>query len=366
MFDRIQQTNLSHENSGSSFGIHPFDQIGETTTGMARSESPPEMQLTATGSQKEDESQEPLSEIPAESVEAISIHTADGAGSGGEGDEEGEGVQDGLEPDTQKEGDANGDQKPVAQLEGDMTPCPVPEGEPEPPLEIEHKTKFKAPDGSPNDRTQIGVGEVVKFKGSEKGQWTASSGTPVNKAQGKRFRWKAPNRGGTAEISLTVGKRTQKVQFTVVEPANITSRLIEEKAIPAGVIGAGMFLKFRLNPLYVSFGSVESKEVSGPPSGEWGLFAGGGGSYHESGDNFFPYWRTNWHNAQDEASMQFDPKVKPPLAPGGYKWIIPNHFRVIDEAGDGKHFTDVTQEFKVDADGTVTINKAGQSVSRTV
>jgi hypothetical protein len=228
---------------------------------------------------------------------------------------------------------------------------------------ITHETRFSAPDGSPKTRTNVGVGEEVTFKGPSAGDWTASAGTPSAQANTDTFVWTAPNRATSATIKLKVGTQESTVTMRVLEPSSITATKVRDLTFPGGTQGAGMELRFIYHPLTVSFGNVESKEVSGPASNVRGYYKGKEAElWHDSGDTFLPIREDNTDSAIDTASFSGEPK---PWSKGGFDWVIPNKFKVSSEGGDGKQYTTVTQAFTIAADGTSSVSKAGQSTTRT-
>ncbi|TFG45162.1 MAG: hypothetical protein E4H31_03090 [Dehalococcoidia bacterium] len=231
------------------------------------------------------------------------------------------------------------------------------------PLMIVSETKFSAPDGSANTRTDVGVGENVTFKGSVAGNWTATDGTPRILDNNNEFSWTAPNRAATVTIKLTVGNNEESILMNVIEPDGITATKKNEISYPAGTQGAGMKLIFNYHPKKISFGNVEAKEVSGPASDIRGYYKMHGmPHYHNSGDTFFSIGEDNkLKNAEDTAAQSGYPKD---WSDGRFEWIIPNKFQVKTEGGDGKKFTKVTQAFSIDGTGKTRITKAGESVER--
>jgi len=231
---------------------------------------------------------------------------------------------------------------------------------------ISHKTVRFAPDGTSSSRSEVGVGETVKFTGSKIGRWKATNGTPAALASGLRFRWTAPNRAANARISLESGKYTIHVDIRVTEPNNITARKIREVRYRRGRQGAGMKLDFNYHPKKVSFSNLMAREVSGPASNIKGYYRHDGSAhYHNSGDTYFNIDLDNSlePNIQDSATQSGYPS---PWYKGSFRWIIPNRFKVKTESGDGKEFTRVTQAFTIfDRTGKTKITKAGAEVERT-
>lgn len=230
--------------------------------------------------------------------------------------------------------------------------------------DISIETDFEAPDGSGKSRRKAGVGERVTFTGSKTGEWKASGGSPLTLALGTTFVWTAPSRAASVTISLKSGKYTRRVIMSVLEPNAITAKKVREIRYPRGRMGVGMKLKFHYHPKTVSFGNTDAKEVSGPATNVRGYFKDHGGDYrHDSGDTFFAINHDNVDTATDEASIRNYPS---PWKRGGFDWIIPNHFKLRTEAGDGKKFTNVTQAFTMEGtDGTTRVSKGGEEAVRT-
>lgn len=234
-----------------------------------------------------------------------------------------------------------------------------------PPPTITHATDFAAPDGSPNTRNLVGVGERVVFTGSAPGTWTASAGSP-RRGAGATFTWTAPVRRASVTIRLTVGRGTASERLSVLEPKSIRAIKLRELAFPPGTSGAGMKLDFEFNPLTVSFGNAETREVAGPASaitGYYKRFPKKKLAHNPGPLRFFRIAQNNrFAGAEDKASQG---PMPPPFSAGSFHWKIPNKYRVITESGDGKQYTVVKQEFGMEASGKASVDKAGAHVDRT-
>jgi hypothetical protein len=230
------------------------------------------------------------------------------------------------------------------------------------------ETDFFAPAGLVKNRTNIGVGERVTFTGDKSGDWVINGGTPLTLAGSNSFRWTAPNRAATLNVKLTSGKYSRTQALTIVEPSSITARRLRVLSYARGRMGAGMEIKFKYHPDNVSFGNLESKEVSGPSSNVRGYFIGRGPLNHDASggtgtDPWLPIGNDNEDVGYDTAAIWGYPR---PWRSGGYDWIIPNKFKVVGEGGDGKEFTKVTQAFTMaDATGKTKVTKGGSEVERT-
>jgi hypothetical protein len=234
-----------------------------------------------------------------------------------------------------------------------------------PKLEITHETDLDATDGSPKTRTTVGVGELVRFKGTAAGAWTATAGKPAT-GTGKSFTWTAPDRPAGATVTLTSGSDTASVSLDVFQPSDISAMKLREISFPPGRQGAGMVLNFRFAPLNVSFGNAEAREVEGPASDIDGYYTEVGMPHFHKIKGHGTFFRIGEDNTfakvRDIAQQGNFPE---PWDKGSFHWMIPNKFRVANEGGDGEKFTDVKQEFIIDETGKTTIKKAGAEVERT-
>ena len=243
-------------------------------------------------------------------------------------------------------------------------PKPYPKPKPRPKPAMTHQTEFTAPDGSKNNRNKIGVGEQVAFTGNTKGDWTASGGTPLLLADNDAFDWTAPARSETITITFSVGGNLVSEDFEVIEPSHYTAIKKSEMQFLPGDQGVGMILDFSFHPKTISFGNVQQMEVSGPATNITGYFLLNGMPHpHNSGDSFFDMSEDNlFESARDTAAMQNFPQ---PWSAGGFDWIIPNHFKLKSEAGNGKKYHNATQSFRMaDATGKTTVTKEGASAER--
>lgn len=248
----------------------------------------------------------------------------------------------------------------VAPTAQPVAPAPAPA----PPV-ITYRTTLDAADSSGHVRRRVGVGEQVTFTSTVAGNWTASSGDPaVSAAAGTTFVWRAPNRAATPRITVTTATgATANVDMDVIEPSSMTPVKRNDINYAAGVAGAGMNLFFDYNPMTVSFANVEAGEVSGPATNVTGYFTAWTAAqlHHNSGDGFFGINGSNRLNGVDTAAGSGFGK---PWSAGGFDWVIPNRFRVAGEAGAGKVFDNITQTFRLAANGSVTVGKGAESYTR--
>ncbi|HLP92144.1 MAG TPA: DUF4157 domain-containing protein [Nostocaceae cyanobacterium] len=241
------------------------------------------------------------------------------------------------------------------------------------PLTITSKTVNAAPDGSPNTRTNIGVGEQVQFTGSSSGTWSFTGGTSVGSSNGATFLWQAPATGGNVTITLTKPTTTPNpsttptttsgnITMNVIAPTGLSMTKVSEDSIPSGTAGAGMRLNITINPLNVCLGATELREIPGPATNITGYFTQipAANLFHHPNPNYTPFNNNNTLCCDHAAGSGFPS----PYSDGTFQWDIPNWYRLNNESS-GRYFTTTTQLYTIDSAGTVTISKAGASVSRT-
>jgi hypothetical protein len=232
-----------------------------------------------------------------------------------------------------------------------------------PPLVLNHRTDMRAPDGTPNTRTTVAMGEVVYFDvGGLDATWTASAGWPPRRTARPAFAWELPE-PGTATITATLADgRTASVDMTVVAPDSLRMRKESEDSEAAGTAGAGMWLIPRFGPSSVNFGNVEWLEEPRGASGATGFFkdqidAGIDLDHHPNPD----FLRIGPGLRDHAAYLGLGTSG---WSDGYFFWTIPNSFRRAGTAGPGQMYVTGSQHFRIKADGTVTVSKQGASVTR--
>lgn len=229
---------------------------------------------------------------------------------------------------------------------------------------ITSRTDMHAPDGTPDTRRTVAMGEVVYFDvGGEAVDWTASAGWPGRRTARSTFAWELPE-PGTATITATnASGASASVTMTVIPPKDIRMRkLTEDPPGRSGRAGAGMMLSPAFAPSNVNFGNVEWLEVPGGPSNVSGYFsteqaAGRANLNHQPNPNFLRIGPTLRDHA---AAFGF----RPPYAVGTWDWSIPNRFRRAATTGQGELYVTTLQTFRIDASGSITVSKQGASVSK--
>lgn len=232
-----------------------------------------------------------------------------------------------------------------------------------PPFQINSRTDMKAPDGSPDTRKKVAMGEVIYFDvGGRVVDWTASAGWPPRRRGRSTYAWELPE-PGTATITATdpdTGE-TASVDIEAVAPDDLKMVKLSEDVQAPGTGGAGMILSPRFGPRNVNFGNVEWLEQPGGPSSVTGYFAdlqaAGADWNHYPNPDFL---RINRH-LTDHAAIFGLPA---PFKAGSFHWEIPNAFRRAATRGSGEVTVTSRQSFSIQANGTVTVSKQGASVTR--
>lgn len=231
------------------------------------------------------------------------------------------------------------------------------------PPAVTSETLVSAPDGTPDTRTTVGVGERVRFTANTSGTWTVSDGHIIGLNTGSNIVWEAPPVAANPTISVTTPGGTRVVPMTVIAPNALSMTVNRNDAIPAGTAGACMITDVVVNPLHVNFGRTQWLEVPGPATNVSGYFTQFAAAtiFHNPNPDYLPF---NDNNAglQDHASWH---AVPAPFSFGTFEWVIPNRYKIDSESdAQGRIFTNTVQAFFMFPGGTMMITKAGASVIR--
>lgn len=233
------------------------------------------------------------------------------------------------------------------------------------PPAVTTQTIRQAPDGSPDTRTTVGVGERVRLTANTSGTWTVSGGRIIGLNTGANIIWEAPATASTPTVTVSTPGGTQVTAFTVVAPNALSMVVARHDAIPVGTAGACMITNVTVNPLNVNFGRTQWLEVPGPASNVTGYFSAFTAAQlrHHPNPNYLPFNDQNT-GLIDHASWH---AVPAPFSFGTFDWVIPNRYKIDGESdARGRFFTNTTQSFIMFPGGTMMITKAGASVFRTI
>src|SRR5690606_29868605 len=160
---------------------------------------------------------------------------------------------------------------------------------------------------------------------------------------------------------------------------SISVTKVAEHALADGMMGVHMELQFQLTPLNVSFaGAITMREETCEATGVNGYFDTHRSLFTRSmthdpaataltGRTEAPWADVGQdHNLSvtDHAGLAIQySRLNWPLTSGSFRWRIPDVYRI--NGGPQRRLTHrATQAFRMDADGTVTVYKGGQSASR--
>jgi len=252
-------------------------------------------------------------------------------------------------------------------------------------------------------RLQVGVGEEVSvyldppltMTFPESPAWYVSGGG-IDATTGSTTTFTAASNACFAKVTVNVRDVWLNKNFTVLEPSGIdtvhTYKVSEytNDFFHVGNSGAGMTIVVYVAPTDVSFYRVTMEEVGEDATNVWGYYTNNppydpygnishkgsttpsNANGHGKGDDPFQVFSDNsWQHGAgilswDNCAMgNFSPN--PPDYPlwssGGFTWNIPGAWKI----GNGAWKTNMTpwnQTFTMQADGTVTIEKFGLSVTR--
>ncbi|WP_423126903.1 eCIS core domain-containing protein [Gaoshiqia sp. Z1-71] len=231
------------------------------------------------------------------------------------------------------------------------------------PPAITSETIKSAPDGSPDTRQVVGVGERVRFTADTSGTWSVSDGRIIGLDTGANVVWEAPPVAAAPTITLTTPGGTRVVPFTVIAPDALSMVVATRDAIPAGTAGACMITDVTVNPLNVNFGRTQWLEVPGPATNVSGYFNQFAAAtiFHNPNPDYLPF-NDNNTGLRDHAAWE---EVPPPFSFGTFEWVIPNRYKIDGESdAQGRVFTNTVQAFTMFPGGTMMITKAGAFVIR--
>jgi len=216
-------------------------------------------------------------------------------------------------------------------------------------------------------RTNVGVGETVFITSvpelPAETSWETTAGSLAAQTNATAH-WTAPSNAHNVTITATLpdGYKARK-HFKVWEPSGIEKSVIYStltNTYSVGSPGAIMRQKVWVGPTTVSLSRVWVREVPGPATSIWGAYTNvpPASLYHGTAGYFSPLTAENTFN--DTAA---EPGLPPPWFSGGYTWVIPMQWKVGAHGINGD-LPSVSQVVTINSDGTVSITKYSNSVSR--
>ena len=225
-------------------------------------------------------------------------------------------------------------------------------------------------------RTTIGVGEgvYVFFQPSLpiNANWTLSAGS-LSSTSGPSTSFFAPSNATTTTITASIaGQPSMSIPFTVKAPSGVSATITSTRNQPIsiGVAGAYMHLNVAVQPTSVSFYRVKMEEIGEDASNVTGYFTNHWPMSHKNSgaDVWHPVGVDNLidvASGMDSCSYYGSSHLPSPWSPGGgFTWRIPAIWNIGNGPTNSLPWSD--QVFTLGANGTFTITKFGQSVTRTV
>lgn len=174
---------------------------------------------------------------------------------------------------------------------------------------------------------------------------------------------------GTETITLLFGEHMLSRTFQVIAPTGIVFATIQSTdSFPTGYVGADMILDpVVMGPTNVSFIGVQYKEAACVATNCTGYWATNAAPSHTNDSSWIQLNAKNSRaDSPDHVAWSWEePWSAMTVGSGHFEWNIPVKWRV-GNSGPGHDLAVWTQTFDVDDEGTLTIQKFGKWVSRTI
>ncbi len=199
--------------------------------------------------------------------------------------------------------------------------------------------------------------------------WSTSAGTLSNLRGGGTYLY-APHSAATATVTATIRKVSLSIDFGVVEPSGIQATLKSSPTDyynPLPAVGAGMYMDVVLQPTTVSFGWVQMEEPGETATGITGYFTN-----HTPPNHDTDHGANAWHGVNC-ANLVVDGYFDHASASvnnwssgqgGSYTWPIHPLWRVVGDSATHPLNGWTDQVHILGADGTMTVEKLGHTVTR--
>jgi hypothetical protein len=226
-------------------------------------------------------------------------------------------------------------------------------------VKVTHETDQDTPSGAAKTRTTVGVGELVYFtaESADKGSsWSATAGK--GKANDANYDWRAPATPSSVTITFDPGGggTATTVEMKVIGPNGITYSDKKEDSAPTGMTNKLTFL-----PLSVCFWGTQWREQDVDAANIKGFFT------HIKADKL----KHHAASPKDIGSDNSGPKdhasfaaTKPFGEAGSFSWEIPQQYSVKGANNWQQIVSPFTQLTSIEVDGTVTVTKNGESVTK--
>jgi len=223
------------------------------------------------------------------------------------------------------------DTAPVSPTAPRVTPptSPPPAPAPTPSCTITTRTSAKAPDGTADSRTLVGVKEEVAIASSVPSAWTASDGTFTTFSD-RVILWTAPVLAAKAVITATPagGGAPCSVTMEVVPPSSRQLVKKTDRPYDAGLAGSGFEADATILPTEVSFNRIEvrEEEAIGVATGYYDKVLLWNGKKHPVGAWVVPDPAVRI--IRDGVGSP-SPGTPGPFSKGTFEWPIPQTYRPV-------------------------------------
>jgi hypothetical protein len=221
-------------------------------------------------------------------------------------------------------------------------------------------------------RTNLGVGEQVYLYfnpalPTTNVTWSVTAGS-LAVASGITNLFTAPSNAANVTVTVTIGSAPVNFHYKVYAPTGYARAQIvaTDNAYGTDNAGAGMQIEIWIGPTNVSFGAVSIMEVGEVATNATGYFANTN-TWPASNLDHGQHGANEWAQLGQDNSVGPDTADSgtciPPWSAGNFTWPIPVDWKVGN--GPTNSMTGWSQNFTIDASGTVTIQKFGHNVTRT-
>ncbi len=226
----------------------------------------------------------------------------------------------------------------------------------------------------PVSRHSFGVCEVVKASwepSSVSISWTSTGSGSWMRTLSAFREYQCPAQAESFLFTASYNGVTLDIPLTCIAPSQVMAEILNcvvEPSMTGNGGGIGMELVMILLPTNVCFANIEVVEVPSMEGSHNGYFSDSAWSnqwYHTTGNG-----AGEWTEVADDNSCGSDYAgiglCSPPWSSGFITWIIPNAWRPCGGGEQDVHvFVTSLQNFQITVDGTVTVSKLGNSVTRT-
>ena len=228
------------------------------------------------------------------------------------------------------------------------------------PIKLKVENEKASPKGA-TDRKTVGVGERIFVTNEPVTDGKFTSDVGKGKDESTLYTWDAPDTAATATITFTPkdGGTPTTLTIKVIEPSSAVFQ--DKQELTYGkVSAAGMTVKIAFLPFTVSFANLDWQEKDVAPSAVEGWFKSlpAAKVKHKKGPGGY---LDSENKAKDTAEWKSDVIVK---EKSKLQWDIPQSWKLKGGAEHAVPLSPFTQLMTIEEDGTTTVSKNGESVTR--